>query len=165
MVIGGNGCGKTTFSRQLAEKLKLPLVHLDKLYWTEDWKPVADEVFDRLLLLEVMKPKWIIDGNISRTIPFRLKYCDTVIYMDFSPIRCVWGSFKRVVTNYGKSRPDVGGYGTEKLDRKKLSFIKSTWYFNKNNRKKYYDMLDNCGNVRVIVLHSRRQVTDFLNSL
>lgn len=50
---------------------------------------------------------------MNRTIPLRLKYCDTVIYMDFSRTICVYGAIKRVVKNYGKSRLDMGGYCPE----------------------------------------------------
>ena len=32
MIIGGNGCGKTTFAKELSDKLNLPLIHLDVLY-------------------------------------------------------------------------------------------------------------------------------------
>ncbi|WP_321025720.1 EutP/PduV family microcompartment system protein [Hungatella effluvii] len=43
LIIGGNGCGKTTLSNKLANKLSLPLTHLDALYWNDNWKPVSDE--------------------------------------------------------------------------------------------------------------------------
>ena len=49
LIIGGNGCGKTTFARALAEKLRLPLVHLDTLYWRDNWQAASNEEFDRLL--------------------------------------------------------------------------------------------------------------------
>ena len=83
LIIGGNGCGKTTLARTLAHKLSLPLVHLDKLYWRDNWQNVSPDEFDELLRLELAKPKWIIDGNIGRTLSHRIRYCDTVIYMDF----------------------------------------------------------------------------------
>lgn len=159
MIIGGCGCGKTTLAKKLSDKLKLPLIHLDVLYWRDHWRNVSKDEFDELLLQEVTKPKWIIDGNYGRTIPLRLKYCDTVIYMDYSRVKCVYGVIKRVIKNYGKSRPDMGGYCPEKFDFK---FFRSVWYFNKNNRKRYYDMLNNENNVKVIILKSRKQVIEFL---
>ena len=61
--------------RALAEKTGLPLVHLDSLYWKDNWESVGREVFDARLEQELNKPKWILDGNMNRTLPHRLKYC------------------------------------------------------------------------------------------
>ncbi|WP_242835879.1 AAA family ATPase [Clostridium sp. DL-VIII] len=38
LIIGGNGCGKTTLAQTLASKLEIPLIHLDKLYWRDNWE-------------------------------------------------------------------------------------------------------------------------------
>ena len=88
LIIGGNGSGKTTFARSLAEKTRLPLVHLDSLYWKENWESVGREVFDARLEVELNKPRWILDGNMNRTLPHRLEYCDTVFYLS------VWCNFQ-----------------------------------------------------------------------
>lgn len=165
IIIGGNGCGKTTFAKMLSDKLKLPLIHLDVLYWRDNWQAASKDEFDELLLQEVIKPKWIIDGNISRSIPLRLKYCDTVIYMDYSKIACVYGSIKRVIKNFGKSRPDMGGYCPERFDMEKFAFLKSVWNFNKNNKKRYYDMLNNANDIEIIILKNRKQMVEFLQRL
>jgi adenylate kinase family enzyme len=165
LIIGGNGCGKTTLAQTLASKLGLPLIHLDMLYWRDNWVNAPKDEFDYLLLKELSKPKWIIDGNMNRTIPLRLKYCDTVIYMDFSRTICVYGAIKRVFKNYGKSRLDMGGYCPEKFDKEKIEFIKSIWKYDKANRKRFYDMLNNESTVHKIVLKNRRQVNMFLRRL
>lgn len=165
MIIGGCGCGKTTLAKILSDKLNLPLIHLDGLYWRDNWQHVSRDEFDNQMFQEITKPKWIIDGNYGRTIPFRLKYCDTVIYMDFSRLKCVYGVIKRVIKSYGESRPDMGGDCPERLDLGKIEFFKSVWNFNKNNRKHYYDMLYNTNNVKIIILKSRKQVREFLQGL
>ena len=74
LIVGGNGAGKSVFAKALAEKSGLPLVHLDALYWKEGWQPAAPEEFDKLLARELKKPRWILDGNIRRTLPLRLQY-------------------------------------------------------------------------------------------
>ena len=109
LIIGGNGSGKTTMARQLAEITGLPLCHLDTLYWTDDWQPRERSDFITLLQAELEKEEWILDGNMRRTLPQRLPYCDTVIYLDFSGIRCFFGTLKRLLQNHGQSRPDMGG--------------------------------------------------------
>ena len=47
MVIGCCGSGKSTLSKQLAKKLKLPLVHLDVLNWCGNWECVPQETLIR----------------------------------------------------------------------------------------------------------------------
>ena len=84
MIIGCGGSGKSTLAQQLGQKLGLPVIHLDKLFWTPGWVSIPKEEFDRVHVDAVSKEKWIIDGNFDRTIPVRLKRCDTVIYLDFS---------------------------------------------------------------------------------
>ncbi|MEE0840408.1 MAG: AAA family ATPase [Acutalibacteraceae bacterium] len=99
LIIGNSGSGKTTFAKALAEKTQLPLIHLDKLFWCGEWEHLSRDEFDAILQKELEKPEWIIDGNFSRTIPHRLKYCDTVFYFDLPTITCLWGSTVRVVKN------------------------------------------------------------------
>ncbi|MBC8531485.1 AAA family ATPase [Christensenellaceae bacterium NSJ-53] len=165
LIIGGNGCGKTTLARELSERLGLPLVHLDALYWRDNWKSVSEPEFDALLLEELRKPRWVIDGNIIRTLPLRLEYCDTVIYMDFSRVQCVCGAVKRLIRYYGKSRPDMGGYCPERLTKEKFDFFRSIWRMDQRNREQFYDMLANRGDTQMVVLKNRGQVKNFLESL
>lgn len=57
IIIGGNGCGKTTFAKELSDKLNLPLIHLDVLYWRDNWETASTDEFDELLVQEITKPK------------------------------------------------------------------------------------------------------------
>lgn len=162
IVIGCPGSGKTTFSGQIAEKTGLPLVHLDALHWRDGWQTVPKEEFDELLLAELTKPRWIIDGNYNRTIPLRLQYCDTVIWLDYPRTTCMLGVIKRVITNYGKSRPDMGGNCPERLD---FEFLRTVWGFRKKHHARYFEMLANARGVTVFVMKNRKATEKFLESL
>lgn len=162
LIIGTNGSGKTTFARKLAEKTSLPLVHLDKLYWRDNWTHATNEEFDILLEEALKNDSWIIDGNISRTLPRRLECCDTVIYFDFPAAVCVFGALERSIKNYGKSRSDMGGYCPEKLN---FRFLKSVLLFNKNNRKRFESMLAAAPEINLITLHSRKEAEMLLDKI
>lgn len=159
LIIGGNGSGKTTFARKLSRKLNLPLIHLDKIYWKDNWEHVTHEEFDKRLMPELLKDKWIIEGNMKRTLPLRLKYCDSVIIFDFPRWLCLWGAVKRSIVNYGKSRSDMGGNCPERLDFK---FYKSIWKNNKNMIGFFYDEIKNNKDIELIVFKNRKDVKRFL---
>lgn len=162
IVIGGNGSGKTTFSVALAERLQLPLVHLDRLYWKGNWEHCTKEEFDALLASELEQPLWIIDGNFNRTIPVRLAACDTVFYFDFSTVRCLFGVLSRIIRNHGKCRTDMGGNCPDRFD---WQFLHAVVHFNRRNRKRYRRMLGECEGKQVVIFRNRRQVNRYLNAL
>ena len=165
IVIGGNGSGKSTMSVELSRITGLPLTHLDKLYWTGDWQERSHEEFDALLLRELEKESWILDGTMRRTLSLRLGYCDTVIYLDFSGIRCFLGTLGRLLKNRGRVRADMGGECRERLNRRSLCFVFGTLKFNKKNRGRIYSTIAEHEHVNLIVLKNRRQVRRFLRSL
>ena len=161
IIIGCGGAGKSTLARKLGEALDIPVVHLDKLFWKPNWVEKSNEEFDALLAQELAKDRWIMDGNFNRTMPERIKRCDTIIYLDFSRFACLMGVLKRIITTYGKVRPDMGEGCPERID---LDFLKWVWNFNKNKRESYYKLLNEAENVETIVLKNRRAVKLFLNS-
>ena len=162
VIIGCGGAGKSTLAQRLGEKLNIPVVHLDKLFWTPGWVSLPPEEFDPLVEAELGKECWIMDGNFNRTMPARLEKCDTVIYLDFSRFACLRGVAKRILTTYGQVRPDMGEGCPERID---LEFLKWVWIFNKNKRQGNYDLIARYPNVKLIVLKNRREVKRFLDRL
>ena len=161
MIIGCGGAGKSTLARQLGEKTGLPVVHLDKLFWRPGWVSLSREEFAAVHRAAIAGERWIMDGNFDRTIPERLARCDTVIYLDFSRLTCLLGVAKRVLTTYGKVRPDMGDGCPERID---WEFLKWVWNFNKNKRERYHRLLREA-EAKVIILKNRRQVRKFLGSI
>ncbi|MBQ7345533.1 MAG: topology modulation protein [Oscillospiraceae bacterium] len=162
VIIGCGGAGKSTLARQLGEKLGIPVVHLDKLFWRPGWVQVSREEFDALHRAELAKERWIMDGNFDRTMEERIARCDTVIYLDFGRFACLWGVLKRVLTTYGKVRPDMGEGCPERIDGE---FLRWVWDFNKNKREKNYRLLEGSKHARTIVLKDRWAVKIFLKEV
>ena len=162
IVIGCSGSGKSTFSRQLGSITQIPVVHLDKLWWKPGWETVSREEFDLQHQKTLEKPSWIIDGNFSRTLPQRIAACDTVIYLDFNRITCIMGVLKRVFTNMGKVRPDMGDGCPERFS---LDFLIWVWNFNKKNRRNTYDLLSEANHAQIHIFKNRKQVYKFLSDI
>ncbi len=161
IIIGCGGAGKSTLARQLGTQLSLPVVHLDQLFWKGDWEHIPRDEFDAKLAMELDKPQWIMDGNFDRTLPQRIARCDTIIYLDFHRVTCLWGLAQRLLRYHGKSRPDMPQNMPERLD---WSFVKWIWNYNSRNRENNYRLLNEATGVETIVLKNRRMVRRFLRS-
>lgn len=162
LIIGCGGAGKSTLARQLGEKTGLPVVHLDSIFWLPGWVEMDRDAFDLRIGEELEKDAWIMDGNYNRTLNQRVQACDTIIYMDFSRMACLWGVLWRWLTHIGRTRQDMGAGCPEKIDGEFLRWI---WNFNKEKREQYYRMLNEAEGKETIVLKNRRMVKRFLDSL
>lgn len=164
-VVGSPGAGKTTFSRELAEKTDLPIIHLDayyhdrtkSYYHSEDKQAWLDKV------QELIQPKqWIIDGNYSSTFPLRFREADLIIFLDY-PRRI---SFRRTVTRIVKSRwkkraeMPIGWKDTFDLE-----FLKFVWLYNSQYRQKVSSHVDEEMSRKVLVFRHPREAQRFLDSL
>ena len=162
IIIGCGGAGKSTLAQKMGQKTGLPVVHLDKLFWKPGWVESTPEEIDGKIRQELDKPQWIMDGNFTRTLPLRVARADTVIYLDFSRMACLLGVLKRVLTTYGKVRPDMGEGCPERID---FEFLKWVWNYNKNKRERNYRLLNEAEHAETIVLKNRRAVKKFLAQL
>lgn len=162
LVIGSPGSGKSTLSFRLSERLNIPIIHLDKLFWKDGWVERSKEEFDALLVNELEKEEWIIDGNYGRTIELRLKYADTVIFFDYNRFVCLWRVVKRVVTNLGKVRADMAKGCPERFD---WEFLKYVWEFPDKQRNKILNLLSTNSRIRVIIVNSRKKFEELEKEL
>ena len=162
LIIGCSGSGKSRLARKLGQKLGLPVIHLDQLWWTENWQNVTVEEFDSRLAMALNMDRWIIDGNYSRTMGVRLSQCDTVIYLDFSRWACLLGMCQRLLSSRGKTRPDMPAGCPERFS---WEFVKWIWDFNKNNRVRNYTYLAQAKHAQSVVLKNRREVRAFLDTV
>lgn len=163
LIIGCPGSGKTTLSRELGEKLDLPVTHLDNIFWSPgNWVHLDNDAFDEALGKELQKPRWIIEGNFDRTLPRRLEFCDTVIWLDYSRWVCLWGWIKRMVFNWGKVRSDMAPGCVERWD---WEFAQYIWNFRKNKQEKIYRLFNEAEGIETIVLKNRRMMGRFLKEI
>jgi adenylate kinase family enzyme len=160
LVIGSSGAGKTTLARELAPRLGLPLVHLDRFYWSPGWVEPTQEKWRRIVESLVAEPAWVMDGNYSATFDLRMPRADTVVWLDYPRTRCVWRVVTRVIRGYGRNRPDLPDGCPEQVD---LKFYRFVWDFPHRSRPRIVEGLKTIGShLRVIQLASNREVAAFL---
>ena len=160
LIIGSPGSGKSTLARKLSEKLGIPCVYLDRLFWKADWVQTPRDEFDKILKEELEKDCWIIDGNYKRTLEMRLKYADTVIWLDYPRIICLW----RVWNRQGKPRPDMTENCIEKKDQAFFEFLKYIWTFKKEQNNKIETFLQK-SNAKIMIIHNNKELRKFIDTL
>ncbi len=158
-VVGIGGSGKSTFARVLAERITLPLFHMDKLFWRGNWEEVPASEYLPAHQELVEKEKWIIEGFVDESMRSRTECADLVIYLDFSGIRCLYRVLKRFFQYRKKSRPELH---EDALEEVSFNF----WWtvLTRGERPGIEVALANVKPEKVIRLRSPKEVSLFLSA-
>jgi len=119
-IVGISGSGKSTFSRRLSDKTKLPIIHLDRFFWKGNWEAVPEPQYITEHESIIKGDAWIIEGYINKKMAERLANADMVLYLDYSGIRCMWQVILRWLKHRKESRPELPKEALEQLDLKFL---------------------------------------------
>ncbi|GAA0384824.1 AAA family ATPase [Paenibacillus motobuensis] len=162
LVIGCPGSGKSTFSSRLSKESDIPVIHLDSIYWKPGWISCSNQEFDEILRDLLLQETYIMDGNYSRTIDFRISFADTVYFFDFSRYLCLYRVIKRRILNHGKTTEYMGKDCPEGID---YEFIKSVWNFRKNQRMRIIKVLEKHeGSKDIVIFRNPKEVNNYFKS-
>ena len=160
LIIGNCGVGKTTFSKTLADKLNLPLVHLDYQYWKPDWSQPTKNDWRATVKSLVSQKSWIIDGNYRSSFDLRVPAADTIIFLDLPKNVALWRIIVRYLKNRGRNRSDIGGNNVEKID---WTFIKRVLNYPRHHI--LHELNSYKTNQKLFHLRNQKDIKHFLRSL
>lgn len=161
-IIGCGGAGKSTLSKKLGNILQIPVFHLDAIFWKPHWTPIKCEELIYKQEQIFSQASWIIDGNYGSTMDKRLKAADTVIFLHYRTIHCLYGITKRRIQYHGKTRPDMGQDCPEKLD---WEFFKWVWRYNKTKAPAIHQQLENLDHTTILIFKSPKETRKFVTTL
>jgi adenylate kinase family enzyme len=97
VILGPGASGKSTLAIHLSEVTGLPVIELDKVFWRPGLAATPRDHWTKLQERLVEENGWIIDGDLGPydAVEVRLQAADTVIFLDFSLIRCAWRAMRR----------------------------------------------------------------------
>ena len=93
------GSGMTTLGHSLGQRLSLPIVELDAIYWLPNWqaKPLDQFRTDVQAALAACPQGWICVGNYRHVQDLILSQADTVLWLRLPFRVSFWRLFKRTV--------------------------------------------------------------------
>ena len=108
-VLGCSGSGKSTLAATLADKLGLPYVATDHMFWIEDWRPTpAAEV--RASIKEVVaRDRWVTDGNFDSDRDLLWARAELLVWLDLPLAVVLTGALRRNLVWWWRRTPVWGG--------------------------------------------------------
>lgn len=105
--------------------MNLPLYHLDKYFFEENWVEREHTEFLQIQESIVKSPQWIIDGNSIRSLEMRYSKADLVLYFNYSRRLCLLRVIKRVF----HKNPKIDDRASGCAERVTLSLLRYLWNF------------------------------------
>ena len=160
LIIGNSGAGKSTLARRLGERLGLPVIHLDVLFWKPGWTESGDQAFRTRVAHALRGPDWICDGDFGSSLDLRFPLADTVVWLDQPPIICLARVIWRAIKYAEARRPGMAEGCRETIDFKFYGYV---WNWNRTRRPRLEAALAAHGaHVRLIRLCRDSEIADFL---
>ncbi|CDQ40781.1 MULTISPECIES: DNA topology modulation protein [Virgibacillus] len=162
MIIGSGGSGKSTLAKQLGKLLHLPVHHMDAIFWQPGWVAIEREQLVEETINIMKTDNWIIDGNYSASMEIRMQQADTIIFLHYRTIQCLYGIIKRRIQHRNKTRPDMGKDCKEKIDLEFFNWVRT---FNKKKAPLIYQRLSKYKNKNILIFKNRKELNNFLKNL
>lgn len=164
VILGCSGAGKSTLARKMGERLGLPQIHLDHLYFIQGWKTGDPAVFRERLASAVAAERWIVDGNfLTLTGDLAMPRADSVIWLEQPRWLCLLRVAWRCIDPRGFGRADLPAGCRDSLSGQMLSFI---WTFDRVARPNIERVLAaNAPGIKPVRLHGDRAIEAFLAKL
>ena len=65
VLLGPGGAGKSTLAAELGRRLDLPVIELDKEFWSRDLQPMPMDEWRRHQETLAERPEWVMDGDLG----------------------------------------------------------------------------------------------------
>ena len=145
VILGRGGAGKSTLARRLGEITGLGVIELDKLFWQPALAPTSRDQWVEMQQKLVREERWIMDGDLGPydAVEARLQAADTIIFLDFSLVRCAWRALRR--------------------SRERADFWRCLLAYRRKSRPILMDAIArHASNAKLHVLHNPKEVRRFL---
>ena len=160
IVIGNNGSGKSYFSKKLAKISGLPLVHLDKIYWRENWEHPTRDEWAKIQENLLKKDEFIIDGMYISTLEMRFSQAELIIFLDIDLSTCI----DAIKTRENVKRDDFPEY-LEQNQEKFQELLNGAYEFEEKRKPRIFELKNKYQNKDFVVFYTREEADKYLEEI
>lgn len=164
-ILGLPGSGKSTLAREIADKLYIPYIHIDR-FWLEAGgrhnsrttpNPEQAHAHVKAKVLEAIESEsWVSDGVYGRVQPEIIKRADVVVYLDIPLWRRLLNHAVRTI--YREHRHDEMPFWAD------IGFFPEMIRRDFTKKAKIKSLLETYHS-KVILLKSRKEIGEYVRSL
>jgi adenylate kinase family enzyme len=165
VVTGPAGAGKSRLARELGRLLGIPVRHLDTMFWRPGWVATPPDEWEAVQRRELAADSWIVDAQFDDMLPDWVHAADTVVFVDASPLRCLWRVSRRRL-NRTASVGIPGGTEPGPGYRALLKFLRNQWRYRRKVRGELLaELARERDGRRVVLLRRGSDAAAFLSSV
>jgi adenylate kinase family enzyme len=166
LVTGLAGSGKSTFSRSLAARTGLPVIHLDLHFWKPGWVAPSDDEWREKQRRVLAGDAWIADGNYHETLDLRLERADTIVVLDTPWPLCAGRALLRGVGRSAGEMPEGCDDSAWRRLRDEWPLAVRIWRRRRSEPEREREIISQHGQHAALhVLASKRAASEFLDRL
>jgi adenylate kinase family enzyme len=164
-VIGPVGAGKSRLADELGKLLGIRVLHLDSLFWKPGWVATPADEFEARQRRELAGESWIVDAQFDDMLPDWVEVADTVVFVDASPLKCLWRVGRRRL-NRQESVGVPAGTEPAPFHRALWKFLRNQWLYRRTVRRELLaELARERDGRRVVVLRRGSDARAFLSDL
>jgi hypothetical protein len=161
-VVGCSGSGKSTLATRVAERLDLPYLATDTVFWTADWKPTPSGEVRAWLEVATAASAWVTDGNFDDMRDVLWARAELIVWLDLPLATTFWRVARR---NFGWWLTGARVWGGLPMTfGKALGGVRHTLRSHRLKRRTYPGFLEGRPTTKVVRLTSPRQIAAWLTS-
>jgi adenylate kinase family enzyme len=166
LVTGLAGSGKSTFSRSLAARTGLPVIHLDLHFWKPGWVAPSEDEWREKQRRVLAGDAWIADGNYHETLDLRLERADTIVVLNTPWPLCAGRAVLRGMARSVGEMPHGCEDSAWRRLRDEWPLAVRIWRKRRSEPARERDMISQHGqDATLYVLRSKRAANEFLSRL
>lgn len=158
LVLGNFGVGKSTFTRALSARLRLPAYQMDYFFWLPGWELPEKNDWTTWIDSVLAQDEWILDGTYISSLSRRLLRADTVVMIDIPVCLSLYRHIRRCLFN---PRPPGGENPVGCKDKISVRNLRAIISFHYRTRKKILDLIST--HPRVFLFSTTKAAMSWVN--